>query len=188
MRELVPLLVDDFQVERDEYLARRAEAVPMVFGRVGRDDGRRLREAVTLEHRDADGVEEALQLGVEQRTAADEELQAAAEGLADLAEEEQVEELDRGPEHEAPPLAAAVAVLVVAVGRAERQFEEPLGGGSLGADGALDVLAEVLGQRRYREQEVRPHLADVERDVLERLHRRGAHLYGSYEAPQAIMM
>ena len=27
---------------------------------------------------------------------------------------------------------------------------------------------------------MRPHLADVERDVLERLHRRGAHLYGSY--------
>ena len=178
-RKFASLLVDDFQVERNENLARRAKAVPVILGRVGRDDGRRLRKAVSLEHRDADGVEETLQLGIEQRTAADKELQAAAEGLADLAEEHQVEELDRGPEHETPPPAAAVAVLIVAVGRPKRQLEEPLRGETLGADGTLDVLAEILGQRRHRKQEVGAYFADVERDILERLHRRGTHLHRS---------
>ena len=177
---LVPFLVEDLQVERDEDLARRTEAVPVVFGRVGRDDGRRLRESVSLKHRDADGVEEALELRIEQGAPADEELHAAAERLADLAEQQGVEDADHRGEQDPPSAAPAVSVLIVDIGRAERQAEEPLRETALGAYRALDVLAEVLGQRRHRQQEVRLHLADVLRDVLERLHRRGADLHRGY--------
>lgn len=100
--------VDDFQVERDQYLARRPEPVPVVLGRVGRDDGRRFREAVTLEHRDADGVVEPLQLRVEQRAAAHEEPEAPAERFPHLAEQRRVEEFYQRPEHYAPAVSLAV--------------------------------------------------------------------------------
>ncbi len=176
-RQFAPLLVEDLQLQGLEDLARRAEAVPVAAGRVGRDDGRGLREAVALEHGDADGVVEALQLGVEQCAAAHEEAQRAAEGLPDFAEEHQVEERHRRPEHAAPAPAPRVAVAVVCVGSTERQAEEALRESPLRADRAFNALAEVFGQSRHREQEVGAHLADVLRDVLERLHRRGADLH-----------
>ena len=174
---LAALLVEDLQVQRNEYLARRSEPVPVMFGRVGRNHGRRLRKSVSLEHRDSDGVEKPLQLRVEQRTAPDEELEVATERLPHLAEQQRVENPDDGGQHDAPSAAPAIPVAVVCVCRAEREVEKRLGESPLGPYGAFDVFPEVLGQRRDRQQEVRLHLADVLRDVLERLHRRRSDLH-----------
>ena len=94
-RQLSPLFVEDFQVERFENLARRSELVPVVLGRIGRNDGCSFRESVSLEHRDPDGIEKALQLRIEQCAAPDEKLQAAAECLPHLAEQHEVEKVPR---------------------------------------------------------------------------------------------
>ena len=112
-RHLPARFVHDFQVERNQDFARRAETVPVVFGRIGRDDGRGLRKSVSLKHRNADGVEEPLQLRVEQRASAHEEAQASAEGFAHLAEQHGVEQPDRRPQQDAPALPPAVAVLII---------------------------------------------------------------------------
>ena len=63
---------------------------------IGRDHRRCFGEAVPLIHRHPDRGEEALQLDVEQRAAADEVLHPSAEVLADLREEDRIEEADQG--------------------------------------------------------------------------------------------
>lgn len=117
--KLPAVFVQDAQVHGGNGRAGRADAVHPASGGVGRDDGRRFRKAVTLVHRDADGVEETLQLGVEQRSAADEELHPTAESLAHLPENRHVEEPDHGPQQHAPTASRTVAVAVIGIGRAE---------------------------------------------------------------------
>jgi hypothetical protein len=74
--------------EPGEGLAATAELVGGVV--VGADDGGGFGEAVALVDGEADLLEEDLVFQVEGRAAGDEELEAAAEGAADAAEEERV--------------------------------------------------------------------------------------------------
>ena len=179
-RQIVTIGILNLQVDALQHLTRRAEAARLGPRRVGRDDRRSLRQAIALEHRNTDGVEEALQLRVEQCTTTYEEAQLTTKGLAHLREEDLVEQSYGRLQDETPALALREGILVVAVSRLKRQLEELLGRGTLGADRRLDVLAEVLGQSGHREEEVRLHLADVERYVTQRLHRRSTHLRRSY--------
>ncbi len=179
-RQFAPLVVEDPQFKRLQQHARRTEAVLVPPGRVGRDDRSRLRKAVALEHGDADGIEKALELAVEQGAAADEETQLAAERLPHLREEDAVEESHGGFEQEPPAAPLRVPVLIIGVGCLQRQPEKTLRSGALGPDRAFDALAEILGKRRHREQEMGLHLADVERNVLQGLHRGPADLHGRY--------
>ena len=150
--------------------------------------GRRLGQPVALEHGDADGVEEPLELDVEQRASADEELEPAAEMRADLAEEEPVVEEDEGLLERPQPLAPVPAFAVVVVGQAQGLPEEGLDLRALLLDALLDVLAEALGQGRDAEQEMGPGLPDVDGNVLERLHRRLPQLDRGQRAPPFIMV
>ena len=179
-RQLSPLFVKDFQVERFENLARRSELVPVVLGRIGRNDGCSFRKSVSLEHRDPDGIEKALQLRIEQCAAPDEKLQAAAECLPHLAEQHEVEKSHDGCQQDPPALALVVAVLIVDIGRAEREVEQPFSERSFGPNRSFDVFAEIFGQRRHRQQEVGFHFADILRNILERLHRGRPYLYGRH--------
>ncbi len=152
---------------------------------IGGDDRRGLGQAIPLEHGNADGVEEALQLDVEQGTAAHEEFQPAAEVLPDLAEQElvidQIEGLFQGLQAPAPVPSFAV----VGGGQLHGPLEEPLHLGPLAPDGLLDALAEVLGQGRHAEQDVGPGLLDVDGDVLQRLQGRGPQLDRGQGRPSA---
>ncbi len=115
------------------------------------------------------GVKEPLQLDVQQRGAADEILETAAEIAADLAEDQPViEEQERLPDL-FQPMAAVPALAVVVIGQAQRPAEQRLHAGALLLDAFLDVLAEVPGQGRGAQQDGGPDLADVLRDVLQRL-------------------
>ncbi len=139
---------------------------------VGGDDGGGLGQSVALEHGDAEGVEEALELDVEQGPAADEELEAAAEVLPDLGEQELVVKGQERFLQLFQAEAAVPALGVVVVGQGQGPLEEGLDLGAFLADAFLDVLAEVLGQGGNAEEEVGPDLADVAGQVPDRLHRR----------------
>jgi len=137
------------------------------FGHIGGDDGSGLAEAVALEHRDTDGVEEALQLDIEEGAAADEEFEPSAEILAHFFKEDLVVEQQQRFVDGAPAPAAVQAEAVVGIGRLEGLVEERFHLCALLADPLLNVLAEVLRQGGDAEQKDRPGLLDGDRDILQ---------------------
>ena len=143
---------------------------------VGRDDRRRLGQAVALEHGNAQGIEEALEVDVEQGPAADEEPETAAEVRPDLAEEELVVEGDQRPFQLLQALALVPAFGVVVDGRLHGLGEEGLHLGPLLPDALLDRSTEALGQGRNAQEKLRPGLLDIQRDVAQRFHGRPAQL------------
>ena len=144
--------------------------------RVCRDDRSSLAKTITLIHRHTYGVEEALQLRVEQCTTTYEELKLSTKGKAHLAEENLVEEGDKWLEDKSPTSTLCISVLIVLIAHLEGKLEEFLGSCTLALDRALDILAEVLCKCRYREQEVRLNLVDICRDITQCLHRSCAYL------------
>ena len=81
----------------------------MSGGTVDADHGTGLGEAVTLVHGDANGIEESLQLNVQQCPAADEEFHISAKGLSHFAEDNHIEKGIYGPEQcseSSPPVPA----------------------------------------------------------------------------------
>ena len=147
---------------------------------IGRDYGSSLRQTVALHHRDTNSVEETLQLRVEQCATANKEFQLATERLTHLREENLIEQSHHGTQNKTPAATLMEAVLIVFVSGAQSKVKQLLGRCSLSADRGLDALAEILSQRRYRQQEVRLHLADICGDVAQCFHRRTTNLSGCY--------
>lgn len=85
-----------------------------------------------------------MQLRIEQCAAPDEKLQAAAECLPHLAEQHEVEKSHDGCQQAPPAFAFVVAVLIVDIGRAEREVEQPFGETSFGPNRSFDVFAEIF--------------------------------------------
>ena len=177
---LTTLIVQNADIERLNELTRRTETVLLFHRDVSRDYGSSLRQTVALHHRDTNSVEETLQLRVEQCATANKEFQLATERLTHLREENLIEQSHHGTQNKTPAATLMIAVLIVFVSGAQSKVEQFLGRCSLSADRALDALAEILSQRRYRQQEVRLHLADICGDVAQCLHRRTTNLRRSY--------
>ena len=136
-------------------------------GGVGADDGRRFREAVSLEHRHADGTEETLEFNIKQGAAAYEELHPPAETFADRLEKDLVE---KGHERLAPAhrqAAPVVVFLIIGNGIAHREVEEFLHRRALGLDAGLDILFEITCERGHGQHHMRTGLADGRGNILE---------------------
>ena len=148
--------------------------------RVSRDDGSSLREAIALQHRHTYGVEEALQLRVEQCTTTHEELDIATKACAYLLEENLIEQRNQRLEDKAPALALVKTILIILVGNLQRELKELLHLGALLLDRCLDRLTEILCQSGNRQQHVGLNLLDVDGYILQRLHRCAANLRSGY--------
>ena len=122
----------------------------MACRRVGRDDRGRLREAVALIHRDADGVVVSLEVDVEECSSADEEFHVAAESLAYCLEDDLVEKKHQRLAEDVDELGAlVVAFLVVCDGVLEGEVVEFLDCRAFLGDRGLDALLEVLCEGRH---------------------------------------
>ena len=171
-RELAALVIADPEFEAGSDPSRGAELVGLQA--VGRDDRRGLGQPVALEHGNAQGVEEPLELDVEQGPAADEELETAAEILPDLAEDELVVEGIEGLLQSLQAAALVPSLGVVVDGELQGLAEEGLDLGPLVADAFLDILPEVLGQSRHAQEKEGPCVADVLGDIAQGFHGRPA--------------
>ena len=170
--------VADAQLDGLHQFAAAAQTI--VFGGVGTDDGSGFAEAVALIHRQSDADVEALQILVEQCSSADEEAQLASETLSHLAQQQFVKQRHKRLEQQTQSFAVETALAIIEPAHLCGNVEEALHLGSLLAYALLDVLLEALGQCRYREDEVRFHLADIQWYVLQSLHGRASVLHGSH--------
>jgi len=117
---------------------------------VRRYDRRGLTEAVALVDGNADRLEKLLLLPVEQRAAANAELDVGAESLAHLAEHDEVRELmgnevDRAPENRR----TIVDVPETRHSGADAHVEELLCNPAFCGNAVLDLLHEVPAERRH---------------------------------------
>ena len=164
---LIAIVVENLQLQRLDNLTRRAEAMTPLAERVSRDNRCSLRQAVALQHRHTHSVEESLQLRVEQRSTAYEEFYVATKSLAHLLKENLIEQCHKRFQHKTPALALCVAILVILVGNLQCKLKELFDLWSLLVNRSLDILAEILCQRRNGQQYMRLNLADIYRYILQ---------------------
>ncbi len=141
----ISFFITDFYFEIRDDASRRPEL--MFLRNVCRYHRRRLGQSVALEHRDSDGVEKSLQFDVEQRSAADEELESAAEILAYFPEEDFVEKHGERLLQFAQALSTIPAVAVIVVRKFEGFLKKFLDDRPFLFDAVLDVLSKVFCKR-----------------------------------------
>ena len=145
----------------------RTELVPARS--VRGDDGSRLREAVSLVHRDADGAKKLLQLDIQKGSASYKVLHPSSKPFPDPAEQERVKESAEGAQEFSPSLAAAEAIGVVRECHGQSRGKQQTRSPPLRPHARLHGLPEVLRKRRNTEQKRRSHLPDIPGDIAESL-------------------